>query len=87
MCKSVMNFSAVGAYKRNGQGAQNSTQLHNGVQMTKMGEEGRRAEEEGEWKQALAAFYFLFCIHKGRLINVIVFGQRQHSKAQHSSLY
>lgn len=73
-----MNFSAVGAYKRNGQGAQTSpahTLLHNGAN----GRWQRWQEEEEERKQALAAFYFLFCIHKGRLINVIVFGQRSRA--------
>lgn len=68
MCKSVMNFSAVGAYKRNGQGAQSSTQLHNGVQMTKMGGESRRAEEEGECKTSLSCI-LLFVLHTQRAAN------------------
>lgn len=54
MCKSVMNFSAVGAYKRNGQGAQTSP-AHN-YTMAKMGGEsrmrgsGRSGGQKGENK-------------------------------------
>lgn len=66
-----------------------TTQWHtdgkDGRGMQKKGKRKKQGAERG--KQALAAFYFLFCIHKGRLINVIVFGQQQHSEAQHSLLY
>lgn len=74
MCKSVMNFSAVGAYKRNGQGAQRSpahnyTMAYRWQRWEGNAEEGEAEEAGGREGKTSLSCILLFVLHTQRAAN------------------